>query len=1161
MRFNNQLIDLPNLYHAMDQCPLTISPDTYVVDAIILMNQERSINYSPTDSNQLVNNREICRSNTCILVVEGGHLLGIFTTKDVLRVTANRINVSEVKIAEVMVQPVITLTPSNSQDIFTALSLLRQHQIRHLPILDQQGQLLGLVTETTLLKTIDKINGVNLVEICPLTGESTNQPSDPIGCQTHTYLKKWLDAQTAELMAINEELQLTLEELQMVEEELRQQNEELGVAREIAELERERYQDLFNFAPHGYLVSDATGVIQEANHAAATLLGVKQNHLVGKPLILFIAEQERQNFIIQLQTLDRVDDWEIHLQPRNGRPFPASVKAAAIYNSQGQRMGWRWLLCDITPRKQVEAKLCQASEELEIRVLERTNELSTANQLLHMEITERQRVEESLRQSEKLYRQLVETQTDLIIRLDLQGRVTFANTVVSQALGQPLANLLGESMFQFFHPDDLPKFLENIMHLISPPHCFITEEQRLLTVNGMRWVQWNATAIKNQKGEIVELQAVGRDITERKQIEDSLREGEARLSLALEAAEMGIWDWDFLTNQIVCSPNMALMYGLPGSVDSETIEDFFKLIHPEDGEYLSGVIARSIEETNEYKCEFRIVWPDGSIHWLREKGKVFFNELGQPIRLIGTTKRIDEPKQAQEKIRQQAALLDIATDAILVIDFESTILFWNKGAERIYGWQAQEAVGKKPEDLFYKKTSPQLKAALKTALQTLTESGSWQGELTRFTQSGQEIIVESRWTLMYDPAGQPTSILSVDTDVTEKKQLEDQFLRAQRLESLGTLAGGIAHDLNNILTPILAASQLLQMKCPQNKEHYHNLLAIIESNTKRGAALVKQVLSFARGFRGEPTIVQLKHIITEITQIAQQTFPKSIKFAITIPKDLWAVLGDATQLHQVLMNLVVNARDAMPTGGMVTISAKNMLIDEAYARMNLDAQVGYYVVMTVADTGMGIPPEILDKIFDPFFTTKPVGKGTGLGLSTVLGIIKSHGGFINVSSIVQQGSKFELFLPAVEVTQSLEINNLEIFPGNGELILFVDDEAEIREIAKIVLEKHNYRILTASNGIEAIALYAQYKQDISVVLMDIMMPEMDGITAIRTLQKMNQQVLIIACSGINSQEALANANITLVLSKPYTTPDLLYSLHHILTNRMGLEAPPSRTAF
>jgi PAS domain S-box-containing protein len=886
MRFNNQLIDLPNLYHAMDQCPLTISPDTYVVDAIILMNQERSINYLPTDSNELVNNREICRSNTCILVVEGGHLLGIFTTKDVLRVTANRINLSEVKIAEVMVQPVITLTPSNSQDIFTALSLLRQHQIRHLPILDQQGQLLGLVTETTLLKTIDKINGVNLVEICPLTGESTNQPSDPIGCQTHTYLKKWLDAQTAELMAINEELQQTLEELQMVEEELRQQNEELGVAREIAELERERYQDLFNFAPHGYLVSDATGVIQEANHAAATLLGVQQNHLVGKPLILFIAEQERQNFIIQLQTLDRVDDWEIHLQPRNGRPFPASVKAAGIYNSQGQRMGWRWLLCDITPRKQVEAKLCQASEELEIRVLERTNELSTANQLL-----------------------------------------------------------------------------------------------------------------------------------------------------------------------------------------------------------------------------------------------------------------------------------DIATDAILVIDFESTILFWNKGAERIYGWQAQEAVGKKPEDLFYKKTSPQLKAALKTALQTLTESGSWQGELTRFTQSGQEIIVESRWTLMYDPAGQPTSILSVDTDVTEKKQLEDQFLRAQRLESLGTLAGGIAHDLNNILTPILAASQLLQMKCPQNKEHYHNLLAIIESNTKRGAALVKQVLSFARGFRGEPTIVQLKHIITEITQIAQQTFPKSIKFAITIPKDLWAVLGDATQLHQVLMNLVVNARDAMPTGGMVTISAKNMLIDEAYARMNLDAQVGYYVVMTVADTGMGIPPEILDKIFDPFFTTKPVGKGTGLGLSTVLGIIKSHGGFINVSSIVQQGSKFELFLPAVEVTQSLEINNLEIFPGNGELILFVDDEAEIREIAKIVLEKHNYRILTASNGIEAIALYAQYKQDISVVLMDIMMPEMDGITAIRTLQKMNPQVLIIACSGINSQEALANANITLVLSKPYTTPDLLYSLHHILTNRMGLEAPPSRTAF
>ncbi|WP_414548277.1 PAS domain S-box protein [Anabaena sp. CCY 0017] len=1287
MRFNNQLIDLPSLYHAIDLYPLTVSPDSYVVDAIILMSQEHSMNSSPTASTyKLLDSTLNRQANNCVLVVDQDQLLGIFTTTDLIEATAKRINLSEAKMSQVMTQPVITLTASHSQDVFTALSLLRQHQIHHLPILDQQRQLVGLVTETTLLQTFETVSQVNVVEALPLNLQPANQSAEVRRYQTHSHLKKWLDAQTVEVMQVNEELQQTLEEFQVVEEELRQQNEELAVAREIAELERQRYQDLFEFAPHGYLVTDATGVIQEANHAAATLLCVKQNFLLGKRFVVFIAQQDRQDFITQLQTLQEIEDWEIHLQPRNSLCFPASLRAAAIYK-QGELLGWRWLICDISTRKQTEKALSQASNELEIRVEERTNELLLSNQFLQQEIIERQRIEDSLQQSEKLYRQLVENQIDLIFRTDLQGQITFANTVVCQVLGQQLHELLGQWVFQFFHPDDLPQIQENMSILVSPHHKFITEEQRLFTANGMRWVQWNCAAIQNEIGEVVELQAVGRDITERKQIEESLRESESRLILALEATKMGIWDWDLQTNLVVCSANMSLLYDLPTSPGVQNIEEFFKLVHPEDRQCLSETIARSIEQKSKFQSEFRIIWQDGTVHWMSGNGKVICNELGQPIRLIGTTRGIgerkaaeaalrdseeryrsvvnamqegiilqdahgnitacnasaerilgrtadqilhsnsenngwqtikedgspfpgemhpsmvslrtgkpcsnvvmgihqpngqliwisinsqplfhendplpyavivsfadisdmqaalDERKQAEEKIGEQAALLNIATDAILVRDFDSKILFWNHGAERMYGWQAEEALGKDPLQLCCQNKSPQLQAALKTVM----ASGSWQGELCKRTKSGKEIVVASRWTLMYNAAGQPKSILCVSTDITEKKQLEEQFFRAQRLESLGTLAGGIAHDLNNILTPILAASQLLQVRFSQDKEHYHHLLAIIENNSKRGAGLVKQVLSFARGFKGERTIVQLKHLIAEITQIAKQTFPKSLEFAIAIPEDLWAVSGDATQLHQVLMNLVVNARDAMPDGGKVSISTKNIFIDEAYARMNLDAKVGHYVVMTVTDTGMGIPPEILDKIFDPFFTTKEVGKGTGLGLSTVLGIVKSHGGFMNVSSTVEQGSKFEMFLPAVEVTQSIDINQLEIVPGQGELILFVDDEAEIREIAKIVLEKYNYQTLIASNGIEAIALYAQHKQHISAVLMDIMMPEMDGITAIRTLQKMNPQVKIIACSGINPMEALANADQTsvqLVVDKPYTAPDLINSLHHVLS--------------
>ncbi|MBL1203713.1 MAG: hypothetical protein FWK04_32755, partial [Nostoc sp. GBBB01] len=254
-----------------------------------------------------------------------------------------------------------------------------------------------------------------------------------------------------------------------------------------------------------------------------------------------------------------------------------------------------------------------------------------------------------------------------------------------------------------------------------------------------------------------------------------------------------------------------------------------------------------------------------------------------------------------------------------------------------------------------------------------------------------------------------------------------ELFRTQQLESFGTLASGIAHDLNNILAPILMTAQLLEAQV--DDERSRRLLPILITNTKRGAFLVKQVLSFARGIKGEQTIVQVKHLIAEISQIAKQTFPKSIEFSTVIPEDLWSVSGNITQLHQVLMNLVVNARDAMPDGGSILITAENKLIDEAYARMDIEATVGNYIVLTVADTGMGIPPEILDRIFEPFFTTKEAGTGTGLGLSTVLGIIKNHSGFIRVSSKVNKGTQFKLFLPAVKTSQALITDDVDTPQG------------------------------------------------------------------------------------------------------------------------------------
>jgi two-component system, cell cycle sensor histidine kinase and response regulator CckA len=511
---------------------------------------------------------------------------------------------------------------------------------------------------------------------------------------------------------------------------------------------------------------------------------------------------------------------------------------------------------------------------------------------------------------------------------------------------------------------------------------------------------------------------------------------------------------------------------------------------------------------------------------------------------------LSERKLAELKIQEQVALLDIATDAISVRDLENRILFWNKGAERLYGWLAEDAVGKNATALITAKNSTQPDTIMPIVIQL----GAWQGELQKKTKDGRELLVESRWTLVRNESGQPKSFLVVNTDITEKKQLEQQAFRTQRLESLGTLASGIAHDLNNILTPILATAQLLPLTLPSLDKQNQNLLKILNDSASRGASLVQQILFFARGAEGNRITLQVAHLLKEIRELVSQTFPKSVDVQVYIPEGLWMITADATQLHQVLMNLCINARDAMPNGGVLTLFTENLRIDEQYAQMELEAKAGPYLVMTISDTGTGISQKIVNRIFDPFFTTKELGKGTGLGLSTVIGIVKSHGGFVKVSSELGKGTQFKVFLPAVETVDLAQVEDLHLNAGNGELILVVDDEPQILAISKEILHIYNYRVLTANNGIDAIAQYAQHQHEISVVLMDMMMPKMGGEGAIQILRQMNPHVEIIASSGIASNKAQAQAaGVKAFLSKPYAIQALLSTLHEVLNKKAILD--------
>jgi CheY-like chemotaxis protein len=348
----------------------------------------------------------------------------------------------------------------------------------------------------------------------------------------------------------------------------------------------------------------------------------------------------------------------------------------------------------------------------------------------------------------------------------------------------------------------------------------------------------------------------------------------------------------------------------------------------------------------------------------------------------------------------------------------------------------------------------------------------------------------------------------------------------------------------------MMALQILRLRF--NDEKSHNLIDTLEKSTMRGSSLVKQVLSFARGIEGERTVIQIRHIISEIQQILKEAFPKSIDIYTDIPKDLWTISGDPTQIHQVLMNLCVNARDAMPNGGRLSIFAENLFIDEHYAQMNIEAKVGPYILITVSDTGVGIPPAIIDRIFEPFFTTKEPGKGTGLGLSTVFGIVKDHGGFLHVYSEVGNGTRFRIYLPAIETSEGQKIGKKQVeeLPlGHGELILVVDDEASIREITKSTLETYGYKVITANEGTEALALYAQRRDEIRVIILDMVMPIMDGLPTIRALRRIDPQVKIIAVSGLkddNKIDGLNAADVNIFLQKPYTAKALLKTVHMVI---------------
>lgn len=749
---------------------------------------------------------------------------------------------------------------------------------------------------------------------------------------------------------------------------------------------------------------------------------------------------------------------------------------------------------------------------------------------------------ETIRASELRYRRLFETAQDGILILDADtGQVVDANPFMKDLLGYSQEEFLGRKLWE------IGPFKGAAASKIAFAELQLRDRLRyeglpLETKDGKRVeVEFISNAYLVDDKKLIQCNI--RDITERQEVANQLLWKTAFFEAHVHSSLDGILVVDREGRMILQNQRMAELWNIPASIADE-VDDRRRLEWVANQVKNPGQFLEKITYLNEH--------PDDVTHDELEltNGK-FFDRYSAPVRgkdgkdygRIWAFRDITGRKQSEARFRR------------LVDSNAQGVFFWNTRGE-ITGANDSflKLIRYAREDLesgqinWVARTPSEYADLDRHCLEEIAANGAcapYEKEFIRKDGSRVHILVGAA---AFEDS--PEEGVCFVLDLTERKKLEHQFLRAQRMESIGTLAGGIAHDLNNILAPIMMSIDVLRLTATDPQAQ--SILETIEISSRRGADIVRQVLSFARGIEGERIEVQPKHLLEDVEGIIKDTFPKDIQLQFSIPNDIWTILGDPTQIHQILLNLCVNARDAMPHGGSLVIGVENCSLDEQYAAMHHRAKPGNYVKITVTDSGEGMPPDLLDKIFEPFFTTKEINKGTGLGLSTVMAIVKSHDGIVNVYSEPGNGTTFKIYLPAIKVSseaKSVVPGEISMPRGNGETILVVDDEASILTVTTQTLRAFGYKVMTATDGAEALAIYAQNQAAIAVVLTDMMMPVMDGAAVIRVLTKINPAVRIIAASGLTSNAGVpksSRAHLEHFLTKPYTAETLLKAIRTIL---------------
>jgi two-component system, cell cycle sensor histidine kinase and response regulator CckA len=643
------------------------------------------------------------------------------------------------------------------------------------------------------------------------------------------------------------------------------------------------------------------------------------------------------------------------------------------------------------------------------------------------------------------------------------------------------------------------------------------------------------------------------ELAEGKMIAETWREGEKCYRHLLEIANEGIWTVNAQGQTSFMNRHGAELLGYSVSeILGRPAEDF--VVAEDLPKALQGVDRCQGHDAEQ--VEFRMRRKDGSELRMRSSVSLLLGENGEYLGALVFFADCPVRKNADAGLRDQSAIFEFAQDAVALCDASLHILYWSKGAARLYGWTADEVLGRAALEVISNKSAPGRADEVLSALQ---EQGQWRGELSQVSKDGRPLMVDVRLDLIPAAVGKFGSVLFVATDMTQRRAREAQVLREQRLEAASTLARGLVLELNNTLGPILLSVQMLRTRQlgPADQE----LLATIETSAQRSTDLLKQTLIFARGVEGERVVIQPARLIKDMAAIARELLPRNIRVLAEAPKDVWTLKGDPTQLQQVLLKLSVNAREAMPEGGTLCFRARNLHHGEASASLTPMQKPGFYVMLEVQDTGPGIPAALQDRVFEPFFATNERGSGMGASLSIVLGIVRSHGGTIEVQSQPDTGTTFTLLFPAFpNPTELSSETEPELPAGRGELILVVENEAVLRDITRTALKKHGYEVLAAGDDTEAIGLLAQHRGTVKLVLTNISVPSVDGPSLAGAAHRIDPNLRIIAASALGAGfgqadklTALRSLGIGRVLAKPYSTRDLLRAVNDEL--RSSTRAP------